>query len=274
MTDAPANATKAETGKRDSGMSWHIVRHAFQMVFGNLAEALKVSVGPVLILVAIYFGMLQILGLPMNFYVVLESRPEMAGAALLAVLVMVVAYLVVFSWVAVAWHRFVLLEEYPGALPAFGGRPVLPYLGKTLLVALILMLIMIPLFMLVGPALGPMMAASPLIGGLLVGLMLGVVFSFFWLRFAVCLPATAVGKPMKIGESWAATAPLSGIIFGVTVIITALNLVASVIAGQLANLSAALGTVVDLGITWVTMMVGVSILTTLYGHLVEGRELA
>jgi len=33
------------------------------------------------------------------------------------------------------------------------------------------------------------------------------------------------------------------------------------------------GSLLNTASQWITMMVGVSILTTLYGHLVEGREL-
>ncbi len=254
-------------------MSWLIVRHAFQMVFGNLTEAVKVSVGPALILAAVYFGVSRLFDLPGNTFDMLQGQPEMAQRAFVPVMIILLTYLLVFAWVAVAWHRFVLLEEYPGLLPAFNGRPVLPYLGKTLLVAMVLLLVMIPLLLLVSLALGPILMAAPLIGGIILGLLIGIVFSYFWLRFAICLPATAVGKPMKIGESWSATAPLSGTIFGVTIIISALNLLASYAAGQLGALSGVLGMVAEVGVTWVTMMVGVSILTTLYGHLVEGRDL-
>ncbi len=255
-------------------MSWLIVRHAFQMVFGNIADALRVSVGPVLILAAIFFGVIRIFGLQADFFNEIQVNPDLAQRAFPAALILIVAYLLVFAWVAVAWHRFVLLEEYPGYLPALNGRPIVPYLVKTILLALVLMAIMLPLLLLLGLALGPVLMAAPLVGSILLGLFIGAVFSYFWLRFAICLPATAVGVPMKIGASWTASAPLSSTIFGVTLIITALNILATVIAEQLSGLSGALGTVANLAVTWVTMMVGVSILTTLYGHLVEGRELA
>jgi len=101
----------------------------------------------------------------------------------------------------------------------------------------------------------------------------GSVMSFLWLRLAVSLPAVAIGKTMGIKEAWGATAPLAMAIFGVAVILVAFNLLVGAAMGQIFASGSYVGLVVNLLVQWFTLMVGVSILTTIYGHVVEGRDL-
>jgi hypothetical protein len=176
----------------------------------------------------------------------------------------------------VSWHRFILLEEYSGLLPSLAGRPIGAYVWRSILLGLVMVLLAIPLSIVAGLVIAPFMSLGVngvLIGGVLVGIILGTILGWLWLRLAVVLPATAVGKSMKMGESWSATAKLSGKIFGVILILTLLNgaatAVISLIGVQLSLVAQALNIIV----TWVQLMIGVSVLTTLYGHLVEGRDL-
>ncbi len=112
-------------------MGGQIVVHAFRLVFRNLSDALKVSVGPYLIgLVVAALAMMALGGSPaawLSGNVDMMAGDPMAAAGLgFASLVAMLVMLFISSWVAVAWHRFVLLEEYPGVLPALAGRPVWP----------------------------------------------------------------------------------------------------------------------------------------------------
>lgn len=252
-------------------MAWKLILHSFNMIFGNLAEALKVSVGPILIgllLIGIsFFG----LGLNFDFISQMEQgRSSNAGAALMFVLLAIVIFTVVLAWIAVAWHRFVLLEQYPGMLPAFKGQPIGAYIGKTLVLSLPVALVAFAFAFVIGF----LTAVTASMGvAIFLGVALGFAVSYLWLRIGLVLPATALREPLKVSESIAATKPMSGTIFGVSVILAILNFLISLIIGQVYNFAGIIAFVLDVAVNWVFIMVGISILTTLYGHLIEKRPL-
>ncbi|NVJ95589.1 MAG: hypothetical protein HWD91_08380 [Marivivens sp.] len=252
-------------------MAWKLILHSFNMIFGNLAEALKVSVGP--ILVGLLLIGLSFLGFGLNFEFLSEMEQGSSantGAAFLFVLLAIVIMTVVFAWIAVAWHRFVLLEQYPGILPAFRGQPIGAYIGRTLVLSLLIALVVFALAFVIG-LLTALTASMGL--AIFLGVGLGFVVSYLWLRIGLVLPATALREPLKVSESMAATKPMAGTIFGVSAILAILNFLISLIIGQVYNFAGIIAFVLDVAANWVFIMVGISILTTLYGHLIEKRPL-
>jgi len=259
-------------------MAWNMVRHAFLMVFGNLKHSLRASIAPLAIGIIASLGIFTMFGLSYSDLASAQmgqvEDPMMMEEYVPAFLLMLVLYLFVFSWVAVTWHRFILLEEYPGILPAFNGEPILNYIGKTILLALLTLLIAFPLVILFGLiAAPPMMSDSGSAGGLIFDLVVGTILTWFWFRFAIVLPGTAVGRPMKLGQGWDATRQLSGDIFFMAVILAGLNIAAIAIVTPISIGMPLIGMILNIAVSWVTLMVGASILTTLYGHLIEGRPL-
>jgi hypothetical protein len=111
-------------------------------------------------------------------------------------------------------------------------------------------------------------AAAGLFSTLSLGLALYV--SYMWLRFGIVLPATAVGRPMGFGEAWRATSPYGNAILGSAVILVLINIGISLVG---AILPAPLAVLLTVAANWVILMVGISILTTLYGVIVERRTL-
>lgn len=252
-------------------MAWKLILHSFNMIFGNLAEALKVSVGP--ILVGLMLIGLSFLGFGLNFEFLSEMEQGSSantGAAFLFVLLAIIIMTVVFAWIAVAWHRFVLLEQYPGILPAFRGQPIGAYIGRTLVLSLLIALVVFALAFVIG-LLTALTASMGL--AIFLGVGLGFVVSYLWLRIGLVLPATALREPLKVSESMAATKPMAGTIFGVSAILAILNFLISLIIGQVYNFAGIIAFVLDVAANWVFIMVGISILTTLYGHLIEKRPL-
>lgn len=271
-------------------MAWNMVRHAFVMVFGNLPQALKASILPFVIGIALSIAIFTVFGLGVDGMMGMgggfnngAGMGQMMAAGgnrgpfLLGMLLTVIVYLLVLSWVAVTWHRFILLEEYPGILPKFDSGRILSYTGTVILIALILLIIAIPLSIVIGLVLSPIamtgnMSATFVIG-LIAGFVVGTLMAWFWYRFAVCLPGIAVGKPMGISEAWGVTKPASADIFQMALILVGLNIAATVVLMPIAMGMPLVGQLISLIINWITLMVGASILTTLYGHLVEGRSL-
>jgi hypothetical protein len=242
-------------------LGWNIFTKAVRLVIDNLNDALRISallyLVPAVLVAAITFSMAP--GAAANP----GSMAPVGGPAAILGIVQFVAFL----WIAVAWHRFVLLDERPqGWLPRFNGSRMLAYFGYSLL----LVLIAIP-FLIVGGLLAAALAFGgiPLLvlGGLIV-LIAALIVGY---RLALILPASSVDKPIKLGQAWEATRGASGTIVALALIsavaAVVLDLPALVFGGPLAIV----GVIWRLVMGWLELVVGISILTTLYGHFVEGR---
>ncbi len=263
-------------------MAFQIIRHAFRMIFGNLGQALRCSIGPYAILILGVAVLFAAFGGPMRMMDPDQmGRPEMMGdggtGTVLLVFLLIPFMLFIVSWVAVSWHRFILLEEYAGILPAISGRPIWAYAGRSIIYGLLVGLAAVPLFIVASLIAMPM--AGPGMGGvtspltLVVFVLVTAVLTYLWFRIALALPAVAVGKPITMGQAWEASKPMSGTIFGVAVLLMAINGVATILTTQIAMVLGPLAFLIDLAVQWTILMLGVSILTTLYGHLIEKRPL-
>ena len=110
-------------------IGWQIFVHALRMVFGNFKQVLQITIGPALIAVAAMIVMaLMTRGSSEPVYYGAEGPPpDLGGGLVLPVLVAFLIVFAIFLWVAVAWHRYVLLEEYPnGLLPTLKPIGCLP----------------------------------------------------------------------------------------------------------------------------------------------------
>lgn len=257
-------------------MAWQLVRHAFVMIFSNLEQALKVSIIPYALLIVAAVVVFGASGIPLNM------DPEAMGAAagansfsiltfLLLIALMVFA-IFVFGWVAVSWHRFILREDYTSLVPAIADRPIWPYVGRSMWLGLVVTLIAIPIFIVVGLVSAPFIQSSMIIP--FIAAFAGLVtVAYLWMRWAIALPSIAIGEAMKGSDAWEATAPHAKTIFFVVLILMAFNVVPPLLLEGVYQAAPIVGFVIDIVIQWVTIMLGLSILTTLYGHIIEGRPL-
>jgi hypothetical protein len=250
-------------------MGWEIVRHSFAMLYRNLGNALRISVGPILIALVAAFLILGVFGSGVDTLTEDIEQDKLPPGLALAVLLNLFLFLFVSAWIAVAWHRFILLEDYPGLLPPLAGRPVWRYAGKTILLALVMALVTFPAGFVIGVISGVLQdSGTGLFSTLALGLALYI--SYMSLRFGIVLPATAVSRPMGFGEAWRATAPYATAILGTCVILILINTGVSLVS---AILPAPLAGLLGLATSWISIMLGISILTTLYGVIVERRTL-
>jgi hypothetical protein len=266
---------------------YQLLRHVIAQVFGNLPQAARITLvllaAPLLVAYLTNPGVLNGTAFHVN--------PETGVADLsnfdpLGALLTFVVGLISWLWAAVAWHRFVLLEEYPNALlPQWRGANIGKYFGN----ALLILLIMMGAGIVGGIVVGIFVAVlqSP---GILVGLGIGLIIGLSWVatRVGLILPAAAIGAPLTLRESWSATAPVSGqIILPIIVIAlvsTILNQALVAVFGvstevmtpigpqQQVTLSST-GVVLSVAIAWAQMLVNLALMTTLYGNLIEGRQL-
>lgn len=232
-------------------------------MLNNLNDALRISL-------ILYFAPAIVSLLLTGSFVM---GPPSSGDVTLALLLGLVSAIALL-WLAVAWHRYILLDEKPaGPLPAFRGDRMLSYFGYGLLIGVI----SIAVALVVGLVLGLLVATTG--GAIVVAFIVTVVTAFAVLvvnyRLSAILPGAALGQSVTLKAAWDATAGANGDIV-VLAIVSALAAVAIDIPGMLLASTGWGAVIADLwylATGWLKVMVGVSILTTLYGHFIEKRPL-
>lgn len=241
--------------------------HALRMVLRNFKQVLQITIGPALIATLLLAPLAFNVDLPVdeNGELMVENLPPSATAFFLAAFAV---GFTVFAWIAVAWHRFILLEEYPsGILPRFASDRVLAYFGRVailFLVALTAMYALSFVFVLLSQIgfLGIIVQGAVYIG-----------FVVCLTRLSIVLPAAAVGDAMTLKEAWAKTEGAGGPILSLVVLSALFQFMVQYIVGMFAIIPV-LGILVLLFFgALIIPMFNVSILTTLYGVFVEKREL-
>ena len=254
---------------------WKIFTHSVQMVFGNLGPALRIS------------GLLYLAYIAVNAYFQLTYAEDLAvlqrnmqmghmpmalPSGLLGMMVLnVVVALLTSLWISVLWHRYVLLAEDPDTIiPPLHAGAIGAYLGKTIQLALMLAIVGVALGMLLGVAIGPLLgvAAASIIPLLLLGVLLYLSY-----RLGLVMPAVALGKQLAFKTSWEKTAAASGAIAQLAVIAVVFAILIQIPSNMNPDATSIVNLVYTYVIGWIAMMVGVSVLTTLYGIYIEGRGL-
>ncbi len=269
-----------------------IFNHSARQVLGNLGMAFRVSGWFFGLLLLGLFGLYQ--ALPADFLAALRLPPEQmaeamadAGVPFGFLLLATVGFIFLLwsvSLIAIVWHRFILLEEVPqGFIPyrkEFGvGRYFWTGIGISLLAALVAMLIGGILLMILGPSIGASMqgggqGGGAVLLGMLGALATGIIVTVFYLRMALILPGIALDQGLTLAQSWEASKGFSGAIAMVAVMMTVLNIAMGFLLELFPQTGGAglLRAGVQLGFNWFYFMLNISILSTLYGHILQKRE--
>ncbi|WP_209426557.1 hypothetical protein [Pararhodobacter sp. SW119] len=249
-----------------------ILLHAIRMVTDNPGPALRISVVPMAVLLAATLA----LGGASTMFLDPESaaRPGRAGAMAVLMLLQLGATL----WIAVGWHRYILLEEAPeGFIPRFHGAAMLSYLWAGIIFSLVLMLVAIPFALLAGLIVGPVVVADqgavrgPV--GLILFLLVWLPVAYISYRISPILPSAATGKRLPLNEAWYATGTGGGAFLVLAVASVLLVWVLNLPTGILTPVSVPLALIWAFAVQWAVTLVGASVLTTIHGHFVEKREL-
>ncbi len=241
--------------------AWDIFSHSVRLVWRNRWDALRISGG----LYAAY-AVVQVVFLgstdTSNGIDMTEVAPEDLGGVFFAAFLQSVVTL----WIAVAWHRYVLLEEYPqGWLPSFRGGAILSYFWRSLGIALVIgFAVVVPVTILVSFA--PILSVFAVFGAMFLAIVLGF-------RLAPALPAAATGEPFGFSDAWSATAGQTGTAIALAFIGLTAVFVAQLPVFAVTAISPGMGNIVFIVLNWFVTLVSASILTTLYGHYVQGRPI-
>lgn len=251
-------------------MLWvRVIKHSFLQVSQNFVAALKVSV--VLWVVCATISAMAVQWILIGGYdsgVILYMREFLWLITVFQVMISVL--------IAVSWHRFVLNNERPTSwLPKMPLGLTAKYIWKMILIALLLMVLLIPvIFVYVFGFTNININDIPRFAFNLINVMaflVMVIGSYLFLRLSVLLPAAAMRRAMKIGEAWSATSSLGMGLWIIAFIIAVLHNILQ--AGAIWLYSITGGNIIWSVVGWFALMIGVSLVTTIYGYCVEKREL-
>lgn len=249
--------------------AFKILEHSISMVFRHPFEAFRCSLP---ILVAHMAIAMQLW--PLNTVLPVEQiqwtleggTPQFSTNQLIYVLLSVVLQIAAANWTYVAWHRFILLNERPDpVLPPFHGGLVLSYFLRSIALALMLLLMMIiPLIIVIVLAMG----LGNAIGAIgISAVTIGAFYGFF--RYSPYLTSAALAHPLTMLDARTATHPYSGQLWFIAIIIIVASTAYNALFAGAAWLPMPVSVILDI----VFLIIGVSILTTIYGVAVEERTI-
>ncbi|MCB1432885.1 MAG: hypothetical protein KDK75_10555 [Alphaproteobacteria bacterium] len=270
-----------------------ILRHGIRSVLRNAGATLRIS-WPWLIIIAIAYVLFAFVMTTSGFGTTPLDSEKGAAPVLLAGLILFIVSALGFSSIAVNWHRYILLDEMPDLAQKLrvDGR-VLSYFWRGLLAGLLTLLIMIVPIIILSTVAGSLL--SGVVGQMegapgrgmgpgiwIVTIVIGAFATALFFRFALALPAIALGRE-EIGlfDSWGRTRGLFWPLLMVAAGTVILQVVTQVIVDVINYVAmSAVGTValvitvpLMLVVLWFFTFLGVTLLTTLYGHIVENRRL-
>ena len=243
-----------------------VIAHALRMVWRNRYEAIQIGLLPVALMIAasavlrMHEGPLWSMAHAQSFEQVVLGAFASEEAFML-MLVWVFATI----WFFVNWHRLILLGEYPkGWLPRLHRNEAIAYLIAS---ARLFGLGAVVLFVLI--------FVTGVLGEALFNLFIFGVFALAFLLYRVSpvLPAAALGQKMGFGAALLATQGASLTILLVMAFRYASSRLLDTAVAGAADINGGLGLGVFMVLTFVLSLINVSILTTIYGHWVEGRPL-
>lgn len=250
---------------------WKILKHSWQQIYANMVAALRISaiLHVAIVAAGLYFTIAAGDGLRDGTWV------ANSGVWLPYTVNMVVAS-VAGLWIAVAWHRYILTGEITdGWIPKLHMGRMWVYFWRGVL---IMLAVMVPLvfgavllsFMQmyansISPNLAPLTSVIPML------LIIPMFFAMF--RLSPILPAAALGKDLSLKEAWIATKGSTGPIVLIMLLMAVFYGFSGFVMQPYVLEVSAFAILWNLIVGWVLTMLGISVLTTIYGHYVEGREL-
>ena len=255
------------------------LNHAFRSTRDNGAFAFHISWPWILVLLPLNVGG--------NLYLILNGlgqSQEVEPRALAVLVPLFAVSILAYASIAVNWHRYVLLDEVAVVCQRLRIDSLMwRYVGNGFLIGIILVagafaagLGIALIGMVFGAVVGK--AATVIVVPAMLALYAMVLVAAY--RLSVKLPAIALGRhDFSLKDAWASTAEnfwqLLGLIvlFVACVFIAALGMfLVSYIFGTLGTVGLSVALAIQVLVNWIVTILGVTLLTSLYGFFVEGRN--
>jgi hypothetical protein len=262
------------------------INHAITSTKDNIAFAFHVSWPWILVLLP--------LSIASNLYIVLNNlrpepnvQPDMAVffKFLMVSAPLLIASVVAYASIAVNWHRYILKDEMAEGWQRLRVDDLTwRYIGNFILILLLMIacgvgvgvLLMLAGYI-VGAILGQTLAMVILVPVMITLYFYAIVATY---RLSVKLPAVALGRTdFSMRDAWKATAGNDWRILGLLALfIVCMVIIGLVMAlgGLIFNSLGAVGISISIAIqvlvNWLATILGVTLLTSLYGYFVEERN--
>ena len=231
--------------------------------------------------------MLLPLNVAVNLYLVnhnLTDPTKYNGTASALTFILSAANILVYSSIAVNWHRFVLLDDVPVGLQrlrldGLTLRYFFNVIGIMFMVGLLAAICMVPVGILLAMFGGTLHGLPAFLFGLAILPIVGFLLVSFY-RLSVKLPAVALGRTdFTFGNAWRATSDNFWQFLGLfllflicTVIVLLALLMAAFIFRSFGLAGLSISLAMQVMVNWLMTILGVTLLTSLYGFFVEGRD--
>ncbi|WP_373050027.1 hypothetical protein [Thalassovita aquimarina] len=251
--------------------------HSVRMVFGNLKEVVQIFLVPTLLTI----GCIAAAGLSLgiNPKLLLSGAKinilNPGGGQFLLFFLFLLLFAFLALWTAVAWHRFILLDERPkGFIPPLKINQMVRYLGLSLLITLILILPALVLLSIGGFVAVALFQSFGIWAFVGINVLLSTIGMTAFLCLSPVLPEAAIGGKPHINDAILATSGAVGAIFICAALPTLFSQAFYYLPLLVAKVSIPFAVGIQHAANLLVGMVSLSIMTTIYGHYVEGRELS
>ncbi|NRB35475.1 MAG: hypothetical protein HRU31_12160, partial [Rhodobacteraceae bacterium] len=176
-----------------------------------------------------------------------------------------------FAGMVVNWHRFVLVEEYPGWWTSpFRSNHLLSYVLLTIGIGV--------LCTLGGGLIGAISGGISAVAGqpvmfFLIFFGLGLPAYVLAVRMMLCLPSRAIGEPMTFSEAVLKTKGAFWTILVAVLCVLVFSVLLGLLEDAITALSGFLGVLTSVAFLPFNMLLFASMLTTFYGYFIEDRDL-
>ena len=252
--------------------------HAIRSTTDNLGFAFHISWPWMLMLLPI-----TVAG---NIYLTLNATQdpkEVDPKSLFLVLLMTIPSVIAYSSIAVNWHRYILLDEVAEGWKRLRIDGIMwRYIGTAIGIFLLMFLLGFIVGFIGGAALalfGATGQAKLVVA--VIGYLILIAYIIVWsYRLSLKLPSIAIGRTnFTLRDAWKATVGNFWRILGVVllfflclVFVALVMFVLTYLIGQLGTLGLSVLIAIQVAVNWVATILGVTLLTSLYGFFVEGRE--
>jgi hypothetical protein len=175
----------------------------------------------------------------------------------------------------VHWHRFILLGEMPRSLMfRLSWMQALKYMIGALAIFLVLILPLILVTLVVSKIAGGFMKLGDLWVAQGLNLVMNLGFLTALLALSPILPAAAIDRKFKLGEALAAMLGSLKALIVCAICLGCVELLAKTVINLLVSVSWQLASLSSVVLSAITGLIGISLITTLYGHYIEDRPLS
>jgi len=250
--------------------------HAVRMTASNWQAALQIFALPFAVTLLIVMGLTTLMGLGPFFLFTGETAEfsSLGPATGLLVLLCFLGIWMAMSIGVVHWHRFILLGEMPRSLMfRLSWVQALKYMIGALAIFLMLILPLILVGMMVSMISAGFLKQGDVWVAQGLNLVMNLGFLTAFLALSPILPAAAIDRKFKLGESLAAMSGSLKALIVCAICLTGVEFLAETAINPLVSVSWQLAALSSVFLSAFTGLIGISLITTLYGHYVEDRPL-